>query len=80
MKLSPAKTALRDRMPVEMMPLLPAWTILRGRLDKAREEGDRGDISISTVIIWVAVIAGAVLIAAALTALFTKYKGKVSGL
>ncbi|MBV9022534.1 MAG: hypothetical protein JO362_01725 [Streptomycetaceae bacterium] len=67
-------------MPVEMLPFLAIWTFLRARIDEARDDGDRGDISISTVIIWVAVIAGAVLIAAALTALFTKYKGKVSGL
>ena len=80
MKLTSAKASLRDKLPVEMLPFVAVWTMLRARIDDLREDGDRGDISISTVIIWVAVIAGAVLIAAALTALFTKYKGKVSGL
>lgn len=69
-----------ENLPPELLPFLVAWTALQGRVQELREDDDRGDISISTVIIWVAVIAGAVLIAAALTVLFTKYKGKVSKL
>jgi hypothetical protein len=78
--INKAKNRVLESMPSELLPFLAAWTVLQGRVQELREDDDRGDISISTVIIWVAVIGGAVLIAAALTALFTKYKGKVSGL
>ncbi|OEJ30013.1 hypothetical protein [Streptomyces subrutilus] len=41
---------------------------------------DRGDISITTVIIWVAVVAGALAIAGTLGVVITKYNGKLSGI
>ncbi|MGW1768259.1 hypothetical protein ACWCQL_29975 [Streptomyces sp. NPDC002073] len=41
---------------------------------------DRGDISITTVIIWVAVTASALAIAGALAVVATKYQGKLSGI
>jgi hypothetical protein len=78
--INKVKTRVFESLPPELLPFLAAWTVLQGRVQELREDGDRGDISISTVIIWVAVIGGAVAIAAVLTALFTKYKGKVSGL
>jgi hypothetical protein len=53
-----------------------AWAA--SRVDGLREEKERGDISITTVIIWVAAIALAVAIAAVIGTLMTKYKGKLS--
>ncbi|MFF4429814.1 hypothetical protein ACFYZ4_11685 [Streptomyces sp. NPDC001513] len=41
---------------------------------------DRGDISITTIIIWVAVVTGAIATAGALGVLITKYNGKLSGI
>ncbi|MFI5987671.1 hypothetical protein ACIBEA_43285 [Streptomyces sp. NPDC051555] len=45
-----------------------------------RASEDRGDISITTVIIWVAAVAGALLIAGSIGVLITKYNGKLSGI
>jgi len=77
-QLSRTAATVRDNLPVEVLPFLAAWTIVRGRLEGLREQDDRGDISITTVIIWFAAITGAVLIAGALTVLFTKYKNKIA--
>ncbi|SEG85853.1 hypothetical protein SAMN05216223_116151 [Actinacidiphila yanglinensis] len=54
---------------------------LQGRLDAGRARGrDRGDISITTIIIWVAAVAGALLIAGTIAVVMSKYNGKLSGL
>ncbi|MFE1928101.1 hypothetical protein ACFW91_36805 [Streptomyces asoensis] len=58
------------------------WTAARleeGRQERARRP-DSGDISITTVIIWVAAVAGAVLIAGTIAIVVGKYNGKLSGL
>jgi hypothetical protein len=52
---------------------------------KALEEankrlGDRGDISITTVIIWVAAVAGALVIAGTIAVVIAKYDGKLAGI
>jgi len=52
----------------------------RRRLDEAARRPDRGEVSITTVIIWVAVISGAIAIAGTITALLSKYNGKLSGI
>jgi hypothetical protein len=57
---------------------------LRGRVEEGRLHGDdrddRGDVSITTVIIWVAAIAGAVAIAGAITVVLARYQGKLAGI
>ncbi|MER5199738.1 hypothetical protein ACWD3J_41485 [Streptomyces sp. NPDC002755] len=54
------------------------------RIEEGRQERERrpdsGDISITTVIIWVAAVTGAVLIAGTIAIVITKYNGKLSGL
>ncbi|MBB1258336.1 hypothetical protein [Streptomyces alkaliterrae] len=42
--------------------------------------GDRGDVSVTTVIIWVAAITGAVAIAALITALMNRYGARLNGI
>ncbi len=49
-------------------------------LDQARKNPDRGDISITTVIIWVAAVTGALLIAGTIGLVIAKYNGKLSGI
>jgi hypothetical protein len=46
---------------------------------QAREDGERGDSPISTVIITIAVVTGALLIAGGLAALYAKYNGQLGG-
>ncbi|MGW1768225.1 hypothetical protein ACWCQL_29800 [Streptomyces sp. NPDC002073] len=41
---------------------------------------DRGDISITTIIIWVAATAGALAIAGTIAVVISKYNGKLSGI
>ncbi|WP_329453400.1 hypothetical protein OG894_43340 (plasmid) [Streptomyces sp. NBC_01724] len=54
---------------------------IRGRFAQGRAHGsDRGDISITTVIIWVAAVAGALLIAGTIATVVTKYNGLLSGI
>ncbi|MFF4542588.1 hypothetical protein [Streptomyces aureus] len=55
-------------------------TRIREGLDEARRRPDRGDISTTTVIIWVAAVTGAVLIAGTIAVVISKYNGKLSGL
>ncbi|WP_031510914.1 hypothetical protein [Streptomyces megasporus] len=50
----------------------------RRRLTEAAQHPDRGDVSITTVIIWVAAISGAIAIAGTITALLSRYNGKLS--
>lgn len=47
---------------------------------EARRGGDRGDISITTVIIWVAAVTGALLIAGTIGIVIAKYNSKLSGI
>ena len=49
-------------------------------LQEAARRPDRGDISTTTVIIWVAAVTGAVLIAGTIAIVIGKYNGKLSGL
>ncbi|MFF3617250.1 hypothetical protein [Streptomyces sp. NPDC002580] len=53
---------------------------LQDGLEQARRQPDRGDISTTTVIIWVAAVTGAVLIAGSIAVVISKYNGKLSGL
>ncbi|MFF4344762.1 hypothetical protein ACFY00_33180 [Kitasatospora sp. NPDC001540] len=54
-----------------------AWAA--SRLESLRDERERGDVSITTVIIWVAAITLALAIAAVITVtLLNKYKNKLS--
>ncbi|MFJ6121604.1 hypothetical protein [Streptomyces sp. NPDC092129] len=61
-----------------------AWHRLATRLeeglaDMARRP-DRGDISITTVIIWVAAVTGALVIAGTIAAVVAKYNGNLAGI
>ncbi|MER7467905.1 hypothetical protein [Streptomyces sp. NPDC097981] len=47
---------------------------------QANAAEDRGDISITTVIIWVAAVAGALAIAGTIGIVVTKYNAKLSGI
>ncbi|MGW3956454.1 hypothetical protein ACWEKM_37400 [Streptomyces sp. NPDC004752] len=53
---------------------------LQESLEDARRRPDRGDISTTTVIIWVAAVTGAVLIAGTIAVVIAKYNGKLGGL
>ncbi|MFI5689463.1 hypothetical protein [Streptomyces sp. NPDC051636] len=55
-------------------------TRLHEALEEATRRPDRGDISTTTVIIWVAAVTGAVLIAGTIAIVIGKYNGKLSGL
>ena len=55
-------------------------TRMQDGLDEAKRRPDRGDISTTTVIIWVAAVTGAVLIAGTIAVVISKYNGKLSGL
>ncbi|MFF1511911.1 hypothetical protein [Streptomyces sp. NPDC058326] len=59
------------------------WAI-RSRLEEvhqeAKERGDRGESSISTVVIIIAVVAGALVIAGGLAAAYGRANGKLSGI
>ncbi|MFG2405362.1 hypothetical protein ACGFR8_13690 [Streptomyces brevispora] len=65
----------------EITPLMVVLDVMAARLKAARERPDRGDVSISTVIIWVAVIAVAVGIATIIgVTLYNKYSAQLNGL
>ncbi|GAB2717407.1 hypothetical protein [Kitasatospora kifunensis] len=71
---------IRTAAPLGMLSLLTVIEVLSGRLTQLREEDpERGDVSITTVIIWVAAIALALLIAGTIAVLATKYNGKLAG-
>ncbi|MFB6808860.1 hypothetical protein [Streptomyces sp. NPDC056387] len=55
---------------------------LRSHWEKvqAHASKDRGDISITTIIIWVAAVAGALAIAGTIGIVVTKYNAKLSGI
>jgi hypothetical protein len=53
---------------------------VRQGVQEAWRRPDRGDISTTTVIIWVAAVAGAVLIAGTIAVVIGKYNGILNGL
>ncbi|MDN3263950.1 hypothetical protein QWJ26_29900 [Streptomyces sp. CSDS2] len=53
---------------------------VREGLQEAARRPDRGDISTTTVIIWVAAVTGAVLVAGTIAVVIAKYNGKLAGL
>ncbi|MEU6284935.1 hypothetical protein [Streptomyces sp. NPDC047028] len=55
-------------------------TRVQAAIEDASRRPDRGDISTTTVIIWVAAVTGAVLIAGTIAMVISKYNGKLSGL
>ncbi|MGW7362932.1 hypothetical protein ACWGI8_05750 [Streptomyces sp. NPDC054841] len=55
-------------------------TRLEARLTEAGRRPDRGDISITTVIIWVAAVTGALVIAGTIAAVIARYNGSLSGI
>ncbi|MFF4145126.1 hypothetical protein ACFY0A_27870 [Streptomyces sp. NPDC001698] len=60
--------------------VLRLTTRLQEGIQEAARRPDRGDISTTTVIIWVAAVTGAVLIAGTIAVVIAKYNGKLSGL
>jgi hypothetical protein len=55
------------------------WRLESG-LAEIRRRPDGGDISITTVIIWVAAVTGALVIAGTIAAVIAKYNGSLSGI
>ncbi|MBT2418019.1 hypothetical protein J7F01_08830 [Streptomyces sp. ISL-22] len=65
----------------ELAPMMVVLEALGERLQEVRKNSDRGDVSISTVIIWVAVIGVAVGIATIIgVTLYNKYSQQLTGL
>ncbi|WP_406436532.1 hypothetical protein OHB14_62155 [Streptomyces sp. NBC_01613] len=60
--------------------VLRLTTRVQEGLEEAARRPDRGDISTTTVIIWVAAVTGAVLIAGTIAVVINKYNGKLNGL
>ncbi|GAA3785629.1 hypothetical protein [Streptomyces chiangmaiensis] len=60
--------------------VLRLTTRVQEGLEEAARRPDRGDISTTTVIIWVAAVTGAVLIAGTIAVVISKYNGKLNGL
>ncbi|MFI6494304.1 hypothetical protein [Streptomyces sp. NPDC050564] len=55
-------------------------TRLEDGLKEAARRPDRGDISITTVIIWVAAVTGALVIAGTIAVVIAKYNGNLAGI
>lgn len=53
---------------------------LATRMEEASRQPDRGDISITTVIIWVAAVTGALVIAGTIAVVIAKYNGNLNGI
>ncbi|MFD5425532.1 hypothetical protein [Streptomyces sp. NPDC127084] len=53
---------------------------VRQGLEEASRRPDRGDVSTTTVIIWVAAVTGAVLIAGTIAIVIAKYNAQLSNL
>ncbi|MEU0413872.1 hypothetical protein ABZ307_39625 [Streptomyces griseorubiginosus] len=60
--------------------VLRLTTRVQDGLQEAARRPDRGDISTTTVIIWVAAVTGAVLIAGTIAVVIAKYNGQLNGL
>ncbi|MFJ9752708.1 hypothetical protein [Streptomyces chartreusis] len=58
--------------------MLRLTTRLEERLEEAARRPDRGDISITTVIIWIAAVAGALAIAGTIAVVIAKYNTALS--
>lgn len=54
------------------------WLVTR--TEEASRQPDRGDISITTVIIWVAAVGGALAIAGTIAVVIAKYNLSLSGI
>ncbi|MFD9338635.1 hypothetical protein ACFWBF_30210 [Streptomyces sp. NPDC060028] len=52
---------------------------LKSRIEQGGAD-DRGDISITTIIIWVAAVAGAITIAGGIALLITRYNARLAGI
>lgn len=65
-----------------MKTLVRLNVALRSHWEKVQAHAaeDRGDISITTIIIWVAAVAGALAIAGTIGIVVTKYNAKLSGI
>ncbi|MDH6222718.1 hypothetical protein [Streptomyces pseudovenezuelae] len=68
-------TAARTRQAV-----IRLTTRVQEGLEEAARRPDRGDISTTTVIIWVAAVTGALLIAGTIAVVIARYNLKLSGL
>lgn len=55
------------------------WRRMSGWLEEAQQRPDRGDISITTVIIWVAAVTAAVGMAGAIAFVVNKYANDLRG-
>ncbi len=55
-------------------------TRMQEGMEEARRRPDRGDISTTTVIIWVAATTGALLIAGTIGVVIAKYNGLLGGM
>ncbi len=55
-------------------------TRLEEGLTELSRRPDRGDISITTVIIWVAAVTGALVIAGTIAAVIARYNGNLAGI
>jgi hypothetical protein len=53
---------------------------LSTRLEELSRRPDRGDISITTVIIWVAAVTGALVIAGTIAVVIARYNGRLTGI
>ena len=60
--------------------VLQLTTRLEEGLAELRRRPDRGDISITTVIIWVAAVTGALLIAGTIAVVINKYNTSLNGI
>ncbi|KUN57271.1 hypothetical protein AQJ46_48085 [Streptomyces canus] len=60
--------------------VLRLTTRVHESLQEAARRPDRGDISTTTIIIWVAAVTGAVLIAGTIAVVIAKYNGQLNGL
>ncbi|MFE1840699.1 hypothetical protein [Streptomyces sviceus] len=72
-----SRQGARDRVNRGVLRLT---TRVQEGLQEAALRPDRGDISTTTVIIWVAAVTGAVLIAGTIAIVIAKYNGQLNGL
>ncbi|MFJ9544062.1 hypothetical protein ACIRPX_43615 [Streptomyces sp. NPDC101225] len=82
---APSRTPRRGRRGARALPRAHGTfarftTRIQAGLEEAARRPDRGDISTTTVIIWVAAVTGAVLIAGTIAVVIAKYNGKLAGL
>ncbi|GAA2702723.1 MULTISPECIES: hypothetical protein [Streptomyces] len=68
-------TAARTRRAV-----LTVTTRLKEGLAELQRRPDRGDISITTAIIWIAVVTAALTVAGTIAVVIAKYNGNLSGI